>query len=231
MQKNENNVSNIHNGSFFMYRNIDLTDVTHVTYRYASSNKKGTIQIRMGSPDGPVISSTEFQPTGGRNNYIQITTPIQDKGGLQDLYFLFLKSDTPNRNLAVLDWIRFEGGNEVIVPAILPGKKTTKTTIINSDRPIIKSLTPKASAGRTGEQLIIKSDCATCHAIREKRIGPSYAEIANRYKYDPASINNLSGKIIRGGKGVWGDIPMIPHSQISKKDAELMVHYILSLKK
>ncbi len=82
-----------------------------------------------------------------------------------------------------------------------------------------------------GLELIGKSDCLTCHKVREKLIGPAYAEVAAKYDNTEATIQLLAGKIIKGGKGVWGEVPMTPHPQITQADAEQMVKYILLLKK
>lgn len=81
-----------------------------------------------------------------------------------------------------------------------------------------------------GSNLITKSDCLTCHKIKEKNIGPAYVAIAGKYPPAPENIVYLTSKIIKGGKGVWGEVPMTPHPTISQKDATEMVNYILSLK-
>lgn len=83
----------------------------------------------------------------------------------------------------------------------------------------------------TGEKLIAKSDCIGCHKIDKKLIGPSYLDIANKYPSNDKNISYLSDKIIKGGSGVWGAIPMAAHSTIKKEDAKKMVKYILALKK
>ena len=81
-----------------------------------------------------------------------------------------------------------------------------------------------------GIELIAGSDCLTCHKVNEKSIGPSYQDVANKYSSDDATIANLAGKIIQGGSGVWGEVPMTPHPTVSEDDAKTMVKYILSLK-
>lgn len=81
-----------------------------------------------------------------------------------------------------------------------------------------------------GIELIAGSDCLTCHKVNEKAIGPSYQDVANKYTTDDATISDLAGKIIKGGSGVWGEVPMTPHPQVSEDDAKIMVKYILSLK-
>ena len=84
---------------------------------------------------------------------------------------------------------------------------------------------------QAGLELIAKSDCLTCHKIDEKLTGPSYREVANKYASQaPGIIPQLAEKIIKGGSGVWGEVPMLPHPTISQEDAEKMVKYILLLK-
>ena len=83
---------------------------------------------------------------------------------------------------------------------------------------------------KAGLALIAKSDCLTCHKVAEKLIGPAYQEVANKYAGQDTAIAYLSKKIIAGGSGVWGAIPMAPHAQLAQADVELMVKYILLLK-
>ncbi|MFN4365475.1 c-type cytochrome [Chryseobacterium hispalense] len=85
------------------------------------------------------------------------------------------------------------------------------------------------SSSLTGDQIIESLDCSGCHAVNEKMIGPSYQEIAD--KYSEKDIELLASKIIEGGSGVWGGVPMSPHPQVSKEEAKKMVEYILTLKK
>lgn len=79
-----------------------------------------------------------------------------------------------------------------------------------------------------GLKLIDGSDCRTCHHDTDKLIGPSYKEIAD--KYSEEDLEYLAEKIIDGGKGVWGEIPMTPHPGVNMEDAKKMVKYVLSLK-
>jgi cytochrome c len=83
---------------------------------------------------------------------------------------------------------------------------------------------------KKGLSLIGKSDCLTCHKVSEKLIGPAYKDVASKYAGADTAVTYLAGKIIKGGSGVWGTVPMTPHPQISEPDAEQMVKYILLLK-
>jgi cytochrome c len=83
-----------------------------------------------------------------------------------------------------------------------------------------------------GLALITKSDCFTCHKLTEKNIGPAYADVAQKYKtLNDATMDSIVTQILKGGKGKWGPVPMMPHPAISKEDAQLMAHYIMSIKR
>lgn len=83
-----------------------------------------------------------------------------------------------------------------------------------------------------GLDLVAASNCMTCHTIEQPLTGPAYREVANKYAdYPDTIVAHLASKIIGGGNGVWGQIYMTPHPDISKADAETMVRYILLLKK
>ncbi|HCZ37752.1 MAG TPA: cytochrome C [Cytophagales bacterium] len=80
-----------------------------------------------------------------------------------------------------------------------------------------------------GEALVKASDCKTCHHATNKLIGPAHTEVAKKYEFTAANVTYLAKKIIEGGTGVWGEIPMSPHADLSQIDAEKMARYVLSL--
>lgn len=86
----------------------------------------------------------------------------------------------------------------------------------------------ETSEFKKGADLIAASDCMSCHKTDEKLIGPAYKEVANKYTSKDESM--LAEKIIKGGQGNWGEIPMTAHLAVSKADATQMIKYILSLK-
>jgi cytochrome c len=99
-------------------------------------------------------------------------------------------------------------------------KETTKNL---SDNPVYKE----------GLALVASpdNDCLTCHKVDERIQGPSYREVANKYKdYPDTIVAYLANKIIKGGNGTWGTIYMTPHAGLSQQDAEKMVRYVLLLK-
>lgn len=83
---------------------------------------------------------------------------------------------------------------------------------------------------KKGLALIAANDCLTCHKIDEKVTGPAYRDVANKYENTDANVKMLAKKVISGGSGNWGTIPMTPHPALSEADAEQMVKYILLLR-
>jgi cytochrome c len=93
-----------------------------------------------------------------------------------------------------------------------------------------------SAADTKGLELIGSSDCTTCHRLQQAgsgaTIGPAYSQVAD--KYSPAAdttVDRLVKKIVSGGTGVWGLVPMTPHPALPEADIRTMVKYILSLKK
>ncbi len=80
-----------------------------------------------------------------------------------------------------------------------------------------------------GESLVKASDCKTCHHKTNKIIGPAHMDVAKKYEFTEANVKLLAEKIVKGGQGVWGQIPMTGHADISQADAEKMARYVLSL--
>lgn len=102
-------------------------------------------------------------------------------------------------------------------------KKTDETADITKDPNYQK-----------GNEMVWSSsnDCRTCHNINDRISGPAFKEVASKYAGMPDTIvTHLAKKIIDGGSGVWGEVVMPAHPNISQPDAETMVKYILLLKK
>lgn len=87
----------------------------------------------------------------------------------------------------------------------------------------------KADDSEINHPLINKSDCKACHQMKDKSVGPSFYDIALRYKNDKNAIEKLATKVIIGGAGSWGDHAMSAHPQISNTSAKEMVKYILTV--
>jgi cytochrome c len=99
-----------------------------------------------------------------------------------------------------------------------------KTEIVQGHR-----TAEEATVNTRGMKMIQSLDCKACHSEYKKSIGPAFYQVSVKYKGDKSALEKLTNKIISGGKGVWGDVPMAPHPTLSKEDASEIVKYILSL--
>ncbi len=103
---------------------------------------------------------------------------------------------------------------------------------------MMKSLTLAAIAAciailpaAANEDLAKKSGCTACHSIDQKIVGPSFKEVAAKYRTDKAAEAKLADKVKKGGVGVWGQVPMPPNSpQVKDEDIKALVKWVLSLK-
>ncbi len=75
-----------------------------------------------------------------------------------------------------------------------------------------------------------KKNCMACHAVDKKVLGPSYKDVAAKYKSDKKAVDSLAEKIVKGGKGVWGEIPMPANPQVSPDEAKKLAAWILATK-
>jgi cytochrome c len=75
------------------------------------------------------------------------------------------------------------------------------------------------------KDLATKSGCMACHAVDKKMVGPAYQEVAKKYKASDEAM--LIDKVKKGGKGVWGQIPMPPNPKVSDADLKTLVTWIL----
>jgi len=85
-----------------------------------------------------------------------------------------------------------------------------------------------SSPALASPELARSKNCVACHHLEQKRIGPAYKAIAERYANDEAAIKTLSEKVIKGGAGSWGQTPMPPQASVSPAEAETLVRWILS---
>lgn len=98
-------------------------------------------------------------------------------------------------------------------------KKTKTTMVVSSKADVLQ-----------GGLLMSKSDCLSCHKPQVKLIGPSFVDIEKKYPATEKNYAMLIEKVIKGGSGNWGPMPMSPHNDLAPKDARKMIMYILSTK-
>lgn len=114
------------------------------------------------------------------------------------------------------------GGGDSEKKEATPGPAKTDATTNLSDNPDYQK----------GMAIVAdpKNLCLTCHKIDEKLVGPAYRDVANKYESTDANINMLAEKVVKGGTGVWGEVPMPVNTVISLDDAKAAVKYVLPLR-
>ncbi|MFN6961513.1 MAG: c-type cytochrome [Rhodocyclaceae bacterium] len=73
-----------------------------------------------------------------------------------------------------------------------------------------------------------KSNCMSCHQVDKKLVGPAYQDVAKKYAGDKDAVKKLTEKVKKGGKGVWGEVPMPPNAAVKDADIETLVKWILA---
>ncbi len=93
---------------------------------------------------------------------------------------------------------------------------------------VVASLASKPALASA--ELAQKKNCMACHAIDKKLIGPGYKEVAAKYAGQKDAADKLAEKIVKGGVGVWGQVPMPANPQVSAAEAKTLAAWILALK-
>lgn len=80
------------------------------------------------------------------------------------------------------------------------------------------------------QALATAKNCMACHAVDKKLVGPSYKDVAAKYKADKGAVDMLAAKIIKGGAGVWGPVPMPPNAQVNEAEAKKLAAWVMAQK-
>ena len=75
-----------------------------------------------------------------------------------------------------------------------------------------------------------KKNCMACHAVDKKLVGPAYKDVAAKYAGQKDAVDKLAVKVLKGGSGVWGPVPMPANPQVTEAEAKQLVQWILTLK-
>ena len=87
-----------------------------------------------------------------------------------------------------------------------------------------------ASPAFAQQDLAQKKNCMSCHAIDKKLVGPSYKDVAAKYAGQKDAVDKLTQKVLKGGAGVWGPLPMPANPQVNEAEAKQLVQWVLSQK-
>ncbi|MDD0809657.1 c-type cytochrome [Curvibacter sp. RS43] len=78
--------------------------------------------------------------------------------------------------------------------------------------------------------LATSKNCMACHAVDKKVVGPSYKDVAAKYAGQKDAADKLASKIIKGGSGVWGPVPMPANAQVNEAEAKKLATWVLAQK-
>lgn len=95
---------------------------------------------------------------------------------------------------------------------------------------VILSLALVAAPVFASADLAKAKNCMACHALDKKLVGPAYKDVAAKYAKDKDAYKKLAEKIVKGGSGVWGAVPMPPNTQVSAAEAETLAKWVLTVK-
>jgi len=98
--------------------------------------------------------------------------------------------------------------------------------------PVLVAITVAVSftvpTAQADEVLAKKHNCAACHQVDKKLVGPAYREVANKYKGQKDAPAKLANSVKKGSSGVWGPIPMPPNAAVSDADIKALVAWVLA---
>ncbi len=87
-----------------------------------------------------------------------------------------------------------------------------------------------SSAAMANLDLAKAKNCMACHSIDNKIVGPAYKDVAKKYAGQKDAEDKLTQKVLKGGSGTWGPMPMPPNTQVTEAEAKTLVKWILSQK-
>jgi len=87
-----------------------------------------------------------------------------------------------------------------------------------------------AAPAFANQELAQKKNCLACHQVDKKLVGPGFKEVAAKYAGDKTAADKLAQKIIKGGSGSFGAVPMPANPQVSEAEAKQLVTWIMGLK-
>ena len=99
-------------------------------------------------------------------------------------------------------------------------------------RALLFTMAAMAAAGPAlaNADLAKKKNCMACHAVDTKLVGPAYKDVAAKYAGNKDAASALVQKVLKGGSGVWGPVPMPANAQVNEAEAKQLVAWVLSLK-
>jgi cytochrome c len=94
----------------------------------------------------------------------------------------------------------------------------------------IMAATTMAAPALADQALATAKNCMACHAVDKKLVGPAYKEVSAKYAGQKDAVDKLAVKIMKGGSGVWGPVPMPANPQVTEADAKKLAAWVMTVK-
>jgi cytochrome c len=94
----------------------------------------------------------------------------------------------------------------------------------------LAALSAVAAPAMADLALATAKNCMACHAVDKKLVGPAYKEVAAKYAGQKDAVDKLAVKIMKGGSGVWGPVPMPANAQVNEAEAKKLAAWVLTQK-
>ena len=95
---------------------------------------------------------------------------------------------------------------------------------------VLAAVTTVSAPALADQALATAKNCMACHAVDKKLVGPAYKEVAAKYAGQKDAVDKLAAKILKGGSGVWGPVPMPANAQVNEAEAKKLAAWVLSQK-
>ena len=137
----------------------------------------------------------------------------------------YIKAQAVPSVVPTTSWL--PGGNATATPT--PAAAPAAPAAPAAEEKASPSPASQAEASVAPDQMPAKYGCTACHAVDHKVVGPSFNDVAAKYRGKDVKAT-LVEKVKNGGSGVWGQIPMTPNPQVPDPDLDAIVTWILTLK-
>ena len=95
---------------------------------------------------------------------------------------------------------------------------------------IMAAMAAVSTSAMADQALATAKNCMACHAVDKKLVGPSYKDVAAKYNGQKDAVDKLAVKILKGGSGVWGPVPMPANAQVNEAEAKKLAAWVLTVK-
>lgn len=222
------------NGQVYLQIELTLSDGTvievqerpeYVTNEYGQTGLERTFSTKGVPADCQVLFLTNYQALPAASN-------LRTSGEWANIETSAFEWETP-RALSTSSFDRLVNVDGAL--ALASNGKTTLTAYFAAD-PQLPNSNKVVGAEQEirrplGYRLIARSDCRSCHNTYVQTIGPSYVDVAARYRNTEENVEMLVSKVLKGGAGSWGEAAMTPHPDLPPAQAKAMVAYIMDLDK